>query len=534
MAHVPQTLVTSRRRFLRLAAFAGVGGSALLSACGGGASAVASTTGTTASLAATTTAATTATPSTAATTSAATSSVAPSTAATSATAVTSAASATTAATTASSSSSAATASQAAASTSSAAAPTPTAIPVKQGQTRIEFLSWYSEDDADKTGINAIDQIIKDFEAKNPNIVVQNIYGGHDAVLVQKVLTLIAGGTPPQTYYADRFGTATYAHKGIYTDLTPLNSKAGITADTYLDFAWKEATWQGKQWALPFNTDCRMLYVNMDAARAAGANTAKLPQTTQDLMDWTQSLTKTAANGQITQLGFWPMHDQASLGIWMVNFGGKFWDDAAQKCVANDANDIDALTYMQTYAKRWGQKNVDNFFSAQPKGADQNPFYTGRLVADINTDGTVASIARYKPDLNYSLVPIPGKDGPGSSLAGGWSVTIPTGAKPLDEAYTWASYLAGEGQLVYCVQTTHIPTFKAILNDPKLHADPKHAQFYTQLNKAWSRPAIIEGQRLWDDIGQAQSKVMNMTQEPKPALDFIVQDVNTHFQMDNAQ
>ncbi len=44
--------------------------------------------------------------------------------------------------------------------------------------------------------------------------------------------------------------------------------------------------------------------------------------------------------------------------------------------------------------------------------------------------------------------------------------------------------------------------------------------------------MIEGQQLWDDLIKAQGNVMTLKQEPKPALDFVVQDVNAHFQMDS--
>ncbi|MGI8914911.1 MAG: ABC transporter substrate-binding protein, partial [Chloroflexota bacterium] len=457
----------------------GIGGAALLSACGAGGAANATATG------ATTTAATGA--ATAATTTAATTT-------------------------------------AAVSASASATAVPTAIPVKSGQTLIEFWSSFGEADTNKTGITAITQMISDFQQQHSNTVVQNIKVDYNNQLSEKLLTGIAAGTPPNTYYADRFLTATWAHKGIFTDLTPLNSKAGITANDYLDFAWNEASWNGKQWVLPFDTDVRMLYINTDAAQQSGVDPTKPPQNTQDLLDWTTKLTK--ANGTtITQLGYWPTMGNCFHEIWMVNFGGKFFDAQANKCVANDPNDIDAFTYMQSYAKHWGQSNVDAFNAAQPKGPENSAFYTGKLVSWVNGDWDLASIKKYKPDLKFSLSPIPGKDGPGSSMAGGWSMALPTGAKNSDLGYQWIQYATGkEGLLTYCLGTSHIPTLKSITNDPKLRADPNHNLFFDQLPKAWNRPVSIEAQTLWNDVGTAQKDVMSLKSDPKTALDFVVQDV----------
>lgn len=474
----------SRRSFLRLVAVGslGIGGGALLSACGAGATA----TGGSASAAATTAAKTSA-----------------------------------AATTAK-----------AATASAAETPMPTAIPVKAGQTLIEFWNAFDPNASNKTGYNAITQVITDFQKQNPKIVIQPIHVSYNNQLSEKLLTAIAAGTPPNTYYADRFLTATWAHKGIYTDLTAMNSKAGITANDYLDFAWNEATWNGKQWVLPFDTDVRMLYINVDAAQQSGVDPTKPPQNTQDLLDWTNKLTKTDSSGGITQLGYWPTMGNCFHEIWMVNFGGKFFDNQANKCTANDQNDIDAFTYMQQYAKRWGQKNVDAFNKAQPKGAENTPFYTGKLVSWVNGDWDLASIKQYKPDLKFTLSPIPGKSGPGTSMAGGWSLAIPKGAKNSDQGYEWIKYGSGkDGLLTYCVMTSHIPTLKSITNDPKLRNDPNHNKFFEQLPKAWNRPVTIEAQTLWNDLGKAQNDVMNLKQDPKPALDFVVQDVNTQLQMD---
>lgn len=118
------------------------------------------------------------------------------------------------------------------------------------------------------------------------------------------------------------------------------------------------------------------------------------------------------------------------------------------------------------------------------------------------------------------------------MAGGWSLAIPRGAKNIDQGYEWIKYAAGpEGLLTYCMMTSHIPTYKAITNSPKLRNDPNHNLFYEQLPKAWSRPVTIEAQTLWNDLGKAQGDVMNLKQDPKPALDFVVQDVNQQYKLD---
>ena len=47
------------------------------------------------------------------------------------------------------------------------------------------------------------------------------------------------------------------------------------ADQYLAFAWAETQYQGKTYALPFDTDARALWYNKDLITAAGEDPAQL-------------------------------------------------------------------------------------------------------------------------------------------------------------------------------------------------------------------------------------------------------------------
>ncbi|MCL4508068.1 MAG: ABC transporter substrate-binding protein [Chloroflexi bacterium] len=406
--------------------------------------------------------------------------------------------------------------------------------MKQGQTLISFWQPFNPNSPDKTGWIGITKMIDAFEKSNSTIVVQPISVSYSGQMSEKLLTAIAGGQPPDTYYADRFLTATYAHKGIFTDLTSYNAKASVTANQYYQFAWNEATWRGKQWALPFDTDSRLLYMNVTTLQQSGLDPSKPPQTTNDLLDWTARLTKADPATGFSQLGFWPAYDQAFHEVWLVDFGGRFWDEQTHKCTADSAKCVDAFTYMQTYAKRWGQPNVNKFFQSQPHGPENDPFFTGHLAMRYDGVWSLAGIKRYKPGLQFALTPLPSPNGPGGTMAGGFSITLLHGGKHLDQSYTFAKYACGkDGLAIYCIETAHIPTNQEALKNPNyvkfVQSDPNFGKFVDILSKGWNRPVTVVSQDLWNDLGKAQNEVMNLKNDPAVALQGVVTEVNAAYQ-----
>ena len=107
-------------------------------------------------------------------------------------------------------------------TGAAAAPASdqaTAAPAAEGQTEV---IWYvrSNDDEQKWE----EQVIKDFEAANPNIKI-NLVVTPWADFDTKMQTMIAAGTPPDIWsHWGPSGFADYVERGLVADLTPYIEK----------------------------------------------------------------------------------------------------------------------------------------------------------------------------------------------------------------------------------------------------------------------------------------------------------------------
>ncbi len=416
----------------------------------------------------------------------------------------------------------------------AAAGGATAAPAAGGAAQATVEWWDSQ-----TGVaeEVTKKMIDTFQQKNPDIKINRTYIAQDQGTQpnQTRLTAIAGGNPPDIYKFDRFIVAQFAAQDFLTDLTDLASKAGVKQDDYFPFAWEEANYNGKLYALPYDTDTRALWYNKDIFKEVGLDPEKPPQNTTELADMSAKLMKKDANGKITRFGFNPITDQA----WGYTYGfawkGEFQDPATKKITTANPKVVESMKWLADFAKSIGTDNLDAFVAACA-GSNCNDandyFWTGQNAMVVSGDWKVAQAKKYKPDVKYGVVPFPGPDGPApyASWAGGWSWVIPKGAKNTEAAWKVISWVAGpEGQSIYNKETYHIPTHKKTAADPFYSEDPLHKVFMDLLPVSHTRPPIPAGSLLWDELVKARAAIWHGTTPPEDALKAVDDKVNAELE-----
>jgi len=349
---------------------------------------------------------------------------------------------------------------------------------------------------------------------------------------EKLLTAVAGGTPPAVYYADRFTVPQFAYQGFFTDITDFAEPAGVTKDLYFDFAWEETIYKDRIYALSFDTDTRALWYNIDILTEAGLDPEKPPQNLAELQALTEALTVRGDGGNITRFGFNPLYDQAWLYTWGFAFQGEFQDPATKKITFSHPNNIRAMEFVNEWVTEMGVKDVDAMMASCAGGACSGPndwFWTGQFATTCSGNWKVAQAQQFKPDTNYGVVPFPGPDGPApyASWAGGWSWCVPIGYEDVASAFDAVSYFCGEeGQLKYNKDTFHIPTIKAAAEDPYFRDNPLHAIFMDLLPVSHARPPIPFGSKLWDlQVRAFRDEIPHGTKTPEQALVDIDTEIN---------
>ncbi len=362
--------------------------------------------------------------------------------------------------------------------------------------------------------------------------------------VAKLMTAVRGGTGPDVYFLDRFTVAQRAAAGVLTDLTDLIKKSSDPnlSQKYIGYAWAETQFKGKTYALPFDTDSRVLYYNKDMIKAAGYDPAMFdpangPLTLDQVRQIAFKINKTDKTGAYTQVGFIPYDTNYSQGwhyTWGFDFGGKFADLAAGKVTPDDENIVKAFTFLHDWAKAMGPQKVQTFistYSPPNNPSQQNPFLIGKVAMMVSGDWVLNQIRQYVPNLNYGVtyIPVPNKGDKPSTWAGGWSLVIPQGSKHVNDAFKFMTWYAGpDGQKAYTVGTTHLPTWNALLDDNSLF-DPQHMFFKQLLANAYSRPPLPVGASYWDALTTAENAVTLDQQDPATALKQVADTINPQLQ-----
>lgn len=367
--------------------------------------------------------------------------------------------------------------------------------------------------------------------------------------IAKLTAAVRGGTGPDIYLLDRFTVAQRAEQGILVELSEFMEKDdGLDAykDRFLDYAWAEVEFDGKPYALPFDTDSRALWYNKALLQKSGVDPAELdpangPLTVDQVREIARKVDKQDASGY-TQVGFIPWSDQGWHYTWGFTFGGDFYDEDGCKVTPTDDGVVAGFQFMYDWAKEMDPKKAQAFLSAHAACSgpmtctftspqESWPFLKGIVGMTVVGDWPIAWMREFGQDIEWgtTFIPVPKEGDESATWAGGWSVVIPNGANNPDGAWEFMKWFAGEpGQKQYTVESAHMPTIAALAEDESLF-DEQHKFFRELLDVAHSRPPLPVGALYWDELTTAQEAVVLNQKEPQEALETAESRVQSQLQ-----
>jgi multiple sugar transport system substrate-binding protein len=406
----------------------------------------------------------------------------------------------------------------------------------EGATEVKFWTSHTPPDSD-----VLAKIVDAFNTANPDICVKMTIVPGAETDVAKLITAIRGGAAPDVYMADRFTVPQRAAEGV---LAELPADIAALKDQHLEFAWNETQFQGKTYAIPFDTDARALWYNKDLITAAGEDPAQLDiskgaPTIELVNKIADKITKKDASGNYDVIGWLPggpheggtpgAFDQGWHYTWGFTFGGKFADTAACKVTPMDPGVVAGYQFLYDWAKERDPQAITRWVSTNlPPNppAQSNPIWTQKLGMTISGDWRIAEQAKYAPTGNYgfTFIPVPKAGDQSATWAGGWSMALIPDSKVEAQALKFMTYIAGpDGQKVYTKDSTHLPTIKTLLDDASLY-DEQHKTFLDLLDVALNRPPLAVGAVYWDALTSAQGSVELNSKTPQEALQEVQDSV----------
>ena len=131
-----------------------------------------------------------------------------------------------------------------------------------GKTTVRMWTWYNEQQKE------FPRLIKEFEAKNPSITVQNRLFGTPDQYLPALAAAVSGGDVPEIF-APHIRALTYGKAGVSADL-----KKDLGSNFLKDFFTStndEYTLDGKQYALGWMAQTFGIFYNPDLMKAAGVD-----------------------------------------------------------------------------------------------------------------------------------------------------------------------------------------------------------------------------------------------------------------------
>lgn len=242
-----------------------------------------------------------------------------------------------------------------------------------------------------------EDVIEGFEAENEGITVNLEVQSWDN-LESVVSTKVQSGEAPDIYLGGPF--AGFAADELLYDVEEVTSP-----DTFSDFQEsfiKNEQLDGTTYALPFIASARALFVNNDLLSQAGV---EAPTDWASLLD---AATKVSGLGNgIAGYGM-PLGSeeaQAEAAVWLWGGGGSFGDES----------EITIDTPENLAGAEQIKKMIDaGATQADPGSTQRSPlmdiFIQGKIGMQVGLPPTVGQIEENNPELDYSIVPIPTKDG----------------------------------------------------------------------------------------------------------------------------
>lgn len=269
----------------------------------------------------------------------------------------------------------------------------------------------------------------------------------------KELAAVAAGNPPDVVIQDINSVPQRAEKKQIMDLSKFIKNDPSISKRYYPQLWKLMQYKGDTYALPFNTDTRVLFYNKDLFKKAGLDPNKPPQTWQQLWTDAQKIDKKQGNNYQT-VGFYPLWGIGP-DVWMDNADGSdCYFNSKMQPVINSATNVKVMNWLKKWADKYGWNTI-NRFNAYFKNHSADPFVTGKLGMYATTATYYTQLKDYAKNLNFGVALMPSyKPGSGhTSWGGGFEAEIPKGSKHPKAAFQFLKYLTGKKAQEYWASHT---------------------------------------------------------------------------------
>jgi multiple sugar transport system substrate-binding protein len=257
---------------------------------------------------------------------------------------------------------------------------------------------------------------------------------------KKLTAAVAAGNPPNVAIQAIEEVGLKASRKASEDITDYLPKD--IANKYYDNLFETVKVNGRIYALPYNTDTRLVFYNKQMFAEAGIK--EFPKTWDEMLAVADKLDK-KEGGKYTRLAFLPVIGNFGFDTIAYANGGGMFDNPMNpdKVLANRKENVEALDFMLKWVDRYGRDTV-NAWKQSGSGAN-DPFISGKVAMFGNVCNYIATIKKYAPNMEYGAVALPkGPSGKNPGAAGGgFVVEVPRGAQNIRESVEFVKFMTDD-------------------------------------------------------------------------------------------
>ncbi len=372
---------------------------------------------------------------------------------------------------------------------------------------LNFWHHYSAQSAENETLTTV--LIPKFEEENPGIKVNAV--PHEwAELHDKVLVSVSTESLPDVARCDIAWLPEFQKVGVLVALNETMPDFADVSATLLDSAMSTTVIAGKNYALPLNTNSKILFYNK--AMLENANVA-VPTTMDELVAALKAISGENANGQ--QVWGW---NEPALSGWNIcpfiwTFGGSLTNED-QTVATGYVNSAETVAAVETFAKLYQEGCLTGFNSGDIPMTDG--FGTGRYAMMLEGPWKTAELEGAYPDVAYGTAKMPEGKGGSISVLGGEDIAMFTTANQ-DAAWKFMKFMTSEYAETEMAKCGQIPVNKAALESETVKNAP-FAPFIEAIQTAKARPTVSAWSEMDNALSVAMTAVVNGEKTAQEAMD----------------
>lgn len=348
---------------------------------------------------------------------------------------------------------------------------------------IEF--WHAVEEQYRS---VLEEIVADFQTKNPNIKVDVLYQGSYADINEKFLAAnTAGGSEmPSLLVVTAPAMTAYAANGILEPLDAYITDTQFPIDEFATGMVEAYTRDGEQYGLPFLNSAYVWFYNKTITDAEGI---EMPKTWDEIDGFMQK----AAKPTLASDGF-PERYAAAFGGWdAFYFESLLWNNGVKMVnddgVTTGINSPVAVEMSEQFQK-WCDANQAKWSYGKGASGDmRQAFLDGKIVSVMHTCSLYGTYQ--KADFELGMIFPPKGTEKGISEIGGCSLGIPSSIDQAKKNAAWQlmKFLTEPENNMKMVEITgYLPTrpstIESDLGKAYLEKNPALADLYANLDNIY--------------------------------------------------